>query len=77
MWPGSRGGVTWSPLAVNAELALVYAVNQHVPVMYQAETSPYPGGKLWLGGTIGRSPARSSTATSPQWTTTPEPSNGR
>jgi alcohol dehydrogenase (cytochrome c) len=50
MLPGANGGVEWSPLAVNPELGLTYAVNLHQPMTYQVESSPYPGGKLWLGG---------------------------
>ena len=50
MSPGSDGGVSWSPMAVNPELALTYAVNTHDPRAYQVESTPYPGGKLWLGG---------------------------
>ena len=48
--PGSIGGVEWSPMAVNPELRLTYAVNIHQPMTYQVESTPYPGGKLWLGG---------------------------
>ena len=50
MSPGANGGVEWSPMAVNPELGLTYAVNLHQPMTYQVESSPYPGGKLWLGG---------------------------
>jgi alcohol dehydrogenase (cytochrome c) len=50
MLPGANGGVEWSPMAVNPELGLTYAVNLHQPMTYQVESSPYPGGKLWLGG---------------------------
>ena len=48
--PGTHGGVNWSPLAVNQDLGLAYAVNAHQPTTYDFESSPYPGGKLWLGG---------------------------
>ena len=48
--PGANGGVEWSPMAVNPELGLSYAVNLHQPMTYHVESSPYPGGKLWLGG---------------------------
>jgi PQQ-dependent dehydrogenase (methanol/ethanol family) len=37
MLPGANGGVEWSPMAFN-------------PKTYQVEPSPYPGGKIWLGG---------------------------
>jgi alcohol dehydrogenase (cytochrome c) len=50
MLPGANGGVEWSVMAVNPELALTYAVNLHQPMTYQVESSPYPDGKLWLGG---------------------------
>ncbi len=50
MLPGANGGVEWSPMAVNPELGIAYAVNLHQPMTYQVESSPYPGGKLWLGG---------------------------
>lgn len=50
MLPGANGGVEWSPMAVNPELGLTYAINLHQPMTYHVESSPYPGGKLWLGG---------------------------
>ena len=50
MLPGANGGVEWSPMAVNPELALTYAVNLHQPMTYHVESSAYPDGKLWLGG---------------------------
>ena len=50
MLPGPNGGVNWSPMAVNLELGLAYAVNGHQPTIYHVESTPYPGGKLWLGG---------------------------
>ncbi|MGB6905676.1 MAG: PQQ-binding-like beta-propeller repeat protein [Methyloceanibacter sp.] len=50
MLPGANGGVEWSVMAVNPELNLTYAVNLHQPMTYHVESSPYPGGKLWLGG---------------------------
>jgi PQQ-dependent dehydrogenase (methanol/ethanol family) len=50
MLPGANGGVEWSPMAVNPHLALAYAVNLHQPMTYQVQSSPYPDGKLWLGG---------------------------
>jgi PQQ-dependent dehydrogenase (methanol/ethanol family) len=50
MLPGANGGVEWSVMAVNPELGLTYAVNLHQPMTYHVESSPYPGGKLWLGG---------------------------
>jgi len=50
MLPGANGGVEWSPMAVNPWLHLTYAINLHQPMTYQVQSSPYPGGKLWLGG---------------------------
>jgi alcohol dehydrogenase (cytochrome c) len=50
MLPGANGGVEWSPMAVNASLGLAYAINLHQPMTYHVESTPYPGGKLWLGG---------------------------
>ena len=50
MLPGANGGVEWSPMAVNPGLGLSYAVNLHQPMTYQVQSSPYPDGKLWLGG---------------------------
>jgi PQQ-dependent dehydrogenase (methanol/ethanol family) len=50
MLPGANGGVEWSPMTVNEELGLVYAINLHQPMTYHVESSPYPEGKLWLGG---------------------------
>jgi len=50
MLPGANGGVEWSPMTVNAGLGLVYAINLHQPMTYHVESSPYPDGKLWLGG---------------------------
>jgi len=50
MLPGANGGVEWSPMAVNPDLHLAYALNLHQPMTYHVEASNYPGGKLWLGG---------------------------
>ncbi len=50
MLPGANGGVEWSPMAANPDLGLVYAINLHQPMTYHVESSPYPEGKLWLGG---------------------------
>jgi glucose dehydrogenase len=50
MLPGANGGVEWSPIATNPPAHLAYAINLHQPMTYQVESSPYPGGKLWLGG---------------------------
>jgi len=50
MLPGANGGVEWSPMAVNPLLRLTYAINLHQPMTYHVESTPYPSGKLWLGG---------------------------
>ena len=50
MLPGANGGVEWSPMTVDAGLGLVYAINLHQPMTYHVESTPYPDGKLWLGG---------------------------
>jgi len=50
MLPGANGGVEWSPIATNPGLGLSYAINLHQPMTYHVESSPYPQGKLWLGG---------------------------
>src|SRR5262245_19102134 len=60
MLPGANGGVEWSPMAVNPELGLTYAVNLHQPMTYQVTSSPYPGGKLWLGGAFNVIPTEES-----------------
>ena len=50
MLPGANGGVEWSPLAIDPNLGLSYAINLHQPMTYHVESTPYPAGKLWLGG---------------------------
>ena len=50
MLPGANGGVEWSPMAVNPGLGAAYAINIEQPMTYHVESTPYPGGKLWLGG---------------------------
>jgi alcohol dehydrogenase (cytochrome c) len=50
MLPGANGGVEWSPIAVDPGLGVSYAINLHQPMTYHVESSPYPQGKLWLGG---------------------------
>jgi PQQ-dependent dehydrogenase (methanol/ethanol family) len=50
MLPGANGGVEWSPMATNPRLGLAYAINLHQPMTYHVQSSPYPSGKLWLGG---------------------------
>jgi glucose dehydrogenase len=50
MLPGANGGVEWSPMAVNPQLGLTYAINLHQPMTYTVTPAAYPDGKLWLGG---------------------------
>jgi alcohol dehydrogenase (cytochrome c) len=50
MLPGANGGVEWSPMATNPSLGLTYAINLHQPMTYHVQSTPYPKGKLWLGG---------------------------
>jgi alcohol dehydrogenase (cytochrome c) len=50
MLPGANGGVEWSPIATDPGQSLAYAINLHQPMTYHVENSPYPNGKLWLGG---------------------------
>jgi alcohol dehydrogenase (cytochrome c) len=50
MLPGANGGVEWSPIAIQPDLNLAYAINLHQPMTYTVDSAPYPGGKLWLGG---------------------------
>ncbi|MBV9559706.1 MAG: PQQ-binding-like beta-propeller repeat protein [Bradyrhizobium sp.] len=50
MLPGANGGVEWSPIATDPGQSLAYAINLHQPMTYRVESSPYPNGKLWLGG---------------------------
>ena len=57
MLPGANGGVEWSPMAVNPKTRMAYAANLHQPMTYHVEASPYPGGKLWLGGAFKTIPA--------------------
>ena len=50
MLPGANGGIEWSPMAINPNHRLTYAINLHQPMTYHVESTPYPEGKLWLGG---------------------------
>lgn len=50
MLPGANGGVEWSPIATDPNQELAYAINLNQPMTYHLESSPYPNGKLWLGG---------------------------
>src|ERR1041385_4729267 len=50
MLPGANGGVEWSPMATYPSLGLTYAINLHQPMTYHVQSTPYPKGKLWLGG---------------------------
>lgn len=50
MLPGANGGVEWSPMAIDPNQGMAYAINLHQPMTYHVEETPYPEGKLWLGG---------------------------
>ena len=60
MLPGANGGVEWSPMAVNPKTRMAYAANLHQPMTYHVEESPYPGGKLWLGGAFKTIPSEAA-----------------
>jgi PQQ-dependent dehydrogenase (methanol/ethanol family) len=57
MLPGANGGVEWSPMTIDPNHRLVYAINLHQPMTYHVESTPYPEGKLWLGGAFKVIPA--------------------
>ena len=57
MLPGAKGGVEWSPIATDPSAGLAFAINLHQPMTYHVQSSPYPGGKLWLGGAFKVIPA--------------------
>ena len=50
MLPGANGGVEWSPIATDPSKHLAFALNLNQPMNYFVDSSPYPDGKLWLGG---------------------------
>ena len=50
MLPGANGGVEWSPIATDPRSHTAFALNLHQPMTYHVDSSPYPDGKLWLGG---------------------------
>jgi PQQ-dependent dehydrogenase (methanol/ethanol family) len=50
MLPGANGGVEWSPIATDPRAHTAFALNLHQPMNYFVDSSPYPDGKLWLGG---------------------------
>lgn len=52
MLPGANGGVEWSPMAIDPTERLTYAINLHQPMTYTVRSTPYPEGKLWLGGSF-------------------------
>jgi PQQ-dependent dehydrogenase (methanol/ethanol family) len=56
MFPGANGGVEWSPIATNPGLGLAYAINLEQEMTYTVDSTPYPGGKLWLGGAFTNTP---------------------
>jgi PQQ-dependent dehydrogenase (methanol/ethanol family) len=50
MLPGANGGVEWSPIATDPRTHTAFALNLHQPMTYSVDSTPYPDGKLWLGG---------------------------
>ncbi len=50
MLPGANGGVEWSPIATDPRTHTAFALNLHQPMTYHVDSTPYPDGKLWLGG---------------------------
>jgi PQQ-dependent dehydrogenase (methanol/ethanol family) len=50
MFPGANGGVEWSPMATDPGQNLAYAINLEQEMTYTVDSTPYPEGKLWLGG---------------------------
>ena len=50
MFPGANGGVEWSPMATDPGRNLAYAINLEQEMTYTVASTPYPDGKLWLGG---------------------------
>jgi len=50
MLPGANGGVEWSPIATDPSKHLAFALNLNQPMNYFVDSTPYPDGKLWLGG---------------------------
>ena len=61
MLPGANGGVEWSPMAVDPAKHLTYAINLNQPMTYTVTPSPYPKGKLWLGGAFAVVPGAKQT----------------
>ncbi len=50
MFPGANGGVEWSPIATDPAHNMAYAINLEQEMTYTVASTPYPDGKLWLGG---------------------------
>src|ERR1700716_2043413 len=61
MLPGANGGVEWSPIATDPGQGLAYAINLNQPMTYRVENTPYPNGKLWLGGAFTAIPGEAQT----------------
>ena len=61
MLPGANGGVEWSPMATDPAKHLTYAINLNQPMTYTVTPSPYPKGKLWLGGAFAVVPGAKQT----------------
>ena len=51
MRPGPNGGVSASPLAIDASQGVAFAVTEELATAYyKTPSAEYPEGKLWLGG---------------------------
>jgi PQQ-dependent dehydrogenase (methanol/ethanol family) len=50
--PGTNGGVSWSPIAINPLAGLAYAVTLHQTMSYARQPSEYAPGKSWFGGAM-------------------------
>jgi glucose dehydrogenase len=60
MFPGANGGVEWSPLSTDPAHGMAFAINLHQPMTYTVASTPYPDGKLWLGGAFTVIPGEAS-----------------
>jgi PQQ-dependent dehydrogenase (methanol/ethanol family) len=52
VFPGPNGGVNWSPIATDPTRHMAYAINLEQEMTYTVASTPYPDGKLWLGGAV-------------------------
>ena len=61
MFPGANGGVEWSPIATDPTHNMAYAINLEQEMTYTVASTPYPDGKLWLGGAFTNIPGGAQT----------------